>query len=151
MGTKEITNISAIRPVSSNLNIGNSTTMPVSSFGTINIGDFTTSTGDSSVNIGLQNIARSNSVAIGKETIAGTSATVIELELILLLLDMITFHLVVTVPIFLVLIKLIIKLILYYSETVHIQILELVVQCVISAQVVYPLKIFIQILGYVVL
>ena len=51
--------------------------MPVGSFGTIDIGDSTTSTGDASVCIGLQNIARAFSVAIGKETVAGTRATVI--------------------------------------------------------------------------
>ena len=40
--------------------------MPVGSFGTIHIGDFSTSTGSTSVNIGIQNIARANSVCIGQ-------------------------------------------------------------------------------------
>ena len=77
MNNHYISNFNSLRPYNTNLNIGNSTSMPVSSFGTIDIGDFTTSTGDASVCIGLQNIARAFSVAIGKEAVAETRATVI--------------------------------------------------------------------------
>ena len=74
---KDLINVKAIRPIDSNLNIGNSTTVPLGSIGTITIGDFATSTGDTSVSIGIQNIARANSIAIGKETISGIGSTVI--------------------------------------------------------------------------
>jgi hypothetical protein len=77
MGTNEITNISAIRPVDTNIDIGNTTSLPVGGIGNIVLGDLTTVTANNSVCIGLQNIARGNSVAIGKETVAGTSATVV--------------------------------------------------------------------------
>ena len=93
--------------------------MPVSSFGTIDIGDFTTSTGDASVCIGLHNIARGFSVAIGKETVAGTRATVIVIvhllahKLILVCTDMIMCQ-VELLPIFSVLTEPIVKPILFY-------------------------------------
>lgn len=77
MNNKELQDVAAIRPHDSNLNIGNSTTMPLGTLGTINIGDFSTSTGNTSVNIGLQNIARGNSVAIGYQNQTGIGATVI--------------------------------------------------------------------------
>lgn len=77
MGTHEITNISAIRPVDTNINIGNSTSLPLGGIGNIVLGDLTTATANDAVCIGLQNIARANSVAIGKETIAGTNATIV--------------------------------------------------------------------------
>ncbi len=77
MNNNELQYVKAIRPNTASLVIGNTTTTPVSSNGTITIGDFTTSTGDNSICIGLQNIARPNSIAIGKETISGTSATIV--------------------------------------------------------------------------
>ena len=77
LGTHEINHISAIRPVDRNVNIGNTTTLPLGGIGNIVLGDLTTVTANNAVCVGLQNIARGDSVAIGKETIAGTNATVI--------------------------------------------------------------------------
>ena len=77
MGTHEIQNISAIRPTNTNVNIGNSTSIGVGGVGNVLIGDYSSTTGSNGVSLGIQNICRLNSVAIGKETIAGTSATVV--------------------------------------------------------------------------
>ncbi len=77
MNNHYISNFNSLRPIDSNVNIGNSTTLPLGGIGNIVLGDFTTTTANNAVCIGLQNIARGNSVAIGKETFAGTSATVV--------------------------------------------------------------------------
>ena len=76
MGTHEINNISAIRSVHTNIDIG----IQFRSswwYRNIVLGDLTTVTASNAVCVGLQNIARGNSVAIGKETVAGTNATII--------------------------------------------------------------------------
>ena len=71
MNNNELQNVQAIRPFDTNINIGNTTTLSGGGTGQIVLGDFTTSTGSSSVCIGLSNIARNLGVAIGKETICG--------------------------------------------------------------------------------
>ncbi len=77
MNNHELKNVKAIRPFTPNVNIGNSTSLSGVSNGQIVIGDFTTTTSDNAICIGLQNTAKGNSVAIGKETISGTLATVV--------------------------------------------------------------------------
>lgn len=77
MNSHEINHLAAIRPVDTNVNIGNSTSISFGATGDIVIGDFTNASGSNAVCIGLLNIAANNSVAIGKETAAGTRATVV--------------------------------------------------------------------------
>ena len=60
MNNHYISNFNSLRPLNTNVIIGNTTSLGVGSTGAIMIGDFTTSTGGNSVNIGLQNIARFN-------------------------------------------------------------------------------------------
>ncbi len=77
MNNHWISKFNSLRPIDTNVNIGNSTSLPLGGIANIVLGDFTTATGSNSVCIGAQNISRNNSVAIGKETVAGTSATVV--------------------------------------------------------------------------
>jgi len=77
MNSHEINHLAAIRPLDTNLNIGNSTSLSVGGVGQIVVGDFGSSSASNCVCIGLQNVAAGNSVAIGKETAAGTRATVV--------------------------------------------------------------------------
>lgn len=77
MNSHEINHLAAIRPVDTNVNIGNSTSLPLGGIGNIVIGDFTTATSNNCVCIGLQNVASGSSVAIGKETVSGTGSTVV--------------------------------------------------------------------------
>ena len=71
MNNHYISNFNSLRPINTNVNIGNTTSLTAVGSGQIVIGDFTTSTGSSNVCIGLSNIARNLGVAIGKETICG--------------------------------------------------------------------------------
>ena len=60
MGTHEINYISAIRPVDTNIDIGNTISLPLGGTGNIVLGDLTTVTASNAVCVGLQNIARGN-------------------------------------------------------------------------------------------
>ena len=71
MNNHYISNFNSLRPINTNVNIGNTTSLSAIGTGQMVIGDFTTSTGSNNVCIGLQNIARNLGVAIGKETICG--------------------------------------------------------------------------------
>ena len=71
MNNHHISNFNSLRPINTNVNIGNTKSLTAVGSGQIVIGDFTTSTGSSNVCIGLSNIARNLGVAIGKETVCG--------------------------------------------------------------------------------
>ena len=71
MNNHYISNFNSLRPINTNVNIGNTTSLTAVGSGQIVIGVFTTSTGSSNVCIGLSNIARNLGVAVGKETICG--------------------------------------------------------------------------------
>ena len=77
MNNHYISNFNSLRPLDTNVNIGNTTSLTLGGIGQVVIGDLSSTTGNNAVCIGMQNIARSSSVAIGKETVAGTSATVV--------------------------------------------------------------------------
>ena len=66
-----ISNFNSLRPINTNVNISNTTSLSSIGTGQMVIGDFTTSTGSNNDCIGLSNIARNLGVAIGKETICG--------------------------------------------------------------------------------
>lgn len=67
MNNHHISNFNSLRPIDSNVNIGNSTSLGLKYIANIVLGDFTSAPGSNSICIGAQNIARNNSVAIGKE------------------------------------------------------------------------------------
>lgn len=77
MNNHYISNFNSLRPIDSNVNIGNSTSIALGSIGNIVLGDFTTASANNAVCIGLQNTSRGNSVAIGKETVANNLCTVV--------------------------------------------------------------------------
>ena len=71
MNNHYISNFNSLRPINTNVNIGNTTSLSAIGTGQMVIGDFTTSTGSNNVCIGLSNIARNLGIAIGKQTICG--------------------------------------------------------------------------------
>ena len=77
MNNNELQNVKAIRPIASNVNIGNSTSLSFGGIGQVVIGDGGTSTGLYSVGVGLTHIARTMGVAIGKSAICGNGGVIV--------------------------------------------------------------------------
>ena len=77
MGTHNITNVTAIRPVDSNVNIGSSTSQVLGGIGNTMLNDFAATTGNYGLAAGVQATAQNNAIAIGRSTFARDNATVV--------------------------------------------------------------------------